>query len=150
MNFKLRSDINARTALVYGGAAFLLVFVGFRSIFATLDPDSIGLMTYLSIAALILEFFLLIIYAKSIYNLGPESGGGSQANTSDAASAVSRMDQESVNALTSAVAGLKDELRDHNNKIENLSDGVNKLVKGSVQKEIHKEISKILNKALDN
>ena len=106
MNFKLRSDINARTALVYGGAAFLLVIVGFRSIFATLDPDSIGLMTYLSIAALILEFFLLIIYAKSIYNLGPESGGGSQANTSDAASAVSRMDQESVNALTSAVAGL--------------------------------------------
>ena len=51
MNFKLRSDINARTALVYGGAAFLLVIVGFRSIFATLDPDSIGLMTYLSIPA---------------------------------------------------------------------------------------------------
>ena len=39
MNFKLRNDINARTALVYGGAAFLLVIVGFRSIFATLDPE---------------------------------------------------------------------------------------------------------------
>ena len=50
MNFKLRSDINARTALVYGGAAFLLVIVGFRSIFATLDPEHVGLMTYLSIA----------------------------------------------------------------------------------------------------
>ena len=46
---KIRSDINARTALVYGGAAFLLVIVGFRSIIATLDPDHIGIMTYLSV-----------------------------------------------------------------------------------------------------
>ena len=36
---KLRSDINARTAMVYGGAAFLLMIVGFRSIFATWDVD---------------------------------------------------------------------------------------------------------------
>ena len=71
---KLRSDINARTALVYGGAAFLLVIVGFRSIFATLDPDHVGLMTYLSIGALILEFCLLILYAQSIYNLGEDDG----------------------------------------------------------------------------
>ena len=149
MNFKLRSDINARTALVYGGAAFLLVIVGFRSIFATLDPEHVGLMTYLSIAALILEFVLLIIYAQAIYNLGPD-GGDSHASASDAAGAVSKMDKDSVSALTGAVAGLKDELRDHNKKIETLSDGVNKLVKGGVQKEIHKEISKILNKALDS
>ena len=42
---KLRSDINAMT-LVYGGAAFLLVIVGFRSILATLG-DHVGVMTYL-------------------------------------------------------------------------------------------------------
>ena len=150
MNFKLRSDINARTALVYGGAAFLLVIVGFRSIFATLDPEHVGLMTYLSIAALILEFVLLIFYAQSIYNLGPDGGGESYSTSASAAAgAVSTMDKESVSALTGAGAGLKDELRDHNKKIEALSDGVNKLVKGSIQKEIHKEISKILNKALD-
>ena len=58
---KIRSDINARTALVYGGAAFLLVIVGFRSIFATLDPDHVGLMTYLSIGALILEFCFVVV-----------------------------------------------------------------------------------------
>ena len=58
----IRSDINARTAMVYGGAAFLLVIVGFRSILATLDPDHVGIMTYLSIGALVLEFFLLILY----------------------------------------------------------------------------------------
>ena len=43
---KLRSDMNARTAMVYGGAAFLLMIVGFRSIIATLDPDHVGIMTY--------------------------------------------------------------------------------------------------------
>ena len=52
---KLRSDMNARTAMVYGGAAFLLMIVGFRSIIATLDPDHVGIMTYLSIGAIVLE-----------------------------------------------------------------------------------------------
>ena len=67
---KIRQDMNARTAMVYGGAAFLLVIVGFRSIVATIDPDHIGVMTYLSIVAILLEFVLLIFYAQSIYNLG--------------------------------------------------------------------------------
>ena len=58
---KLRSDMNARTAMVYGGAAFLLIIVGFRSVIATLDPEHVGVMTYLSIGALILEFCLLLL-----------------------------------------------------------------------------------------
>ena len=144
---KLRSDINARTALVYGGAAFLLVIVGFRSIFATLDPDHIGIMTYLSIGALILEFCLLILYAQSIYNLGPDDGHGS-ASGGEAAKAVSNMDQDAVASLASAVNGLKTELKGHNERMEALSSGVTRLVKGTVQKEIHNEVSRILTKAI--
>ena len=53
---KLRSDMNARTAMVYGGAAFLLMIVGFRSIIATLDPDHVGVMTYLSIGAIAVSY----------------------------------------------------------------------------------------------
>ena len=144
---KLRSDINARTALVYGGAAFLLVIVGFRSIFATLDPDHIGIMTYLSIGALILEFCLLILYAQSIYNLGPDDGHGS-ASGGEAAKAVSNMDKDAVASLASAVNGLKTELKGHNERMEALSSGVTRLVKGTVQKEIHNEVSRILTKAI--
>ena len=144
---KIRSDINARTALVYGGAAFLLVIVGFRSIFATLDPDHVGLMTYLSIGALILEFCLLILYAQSIYNLG-EDDGQSQASGGDAAKAVSNMDKDAVASLASAVNGLKTELKGHNERMEALSSGVTRLVKGTVQKEIHSEVSRILTKAI--
>jgi len=144
---KLRSDINARTALVYGGAAFLLVIVGFRSIFATLDPDHIGIMTYLSIGALILEFCLLILYAQSIYNLGPDDGHGS-ASGGETAKAVSNMDKDAVASLASAVNGLKTELKGHNERMEALSSGVTRLVKGTVQKEIHNEVSRILTKAI--
>ena len=82
---KLRSDMNARTAMVYGGAAFLLMIVGFRSIIATLDPDHVGIMTYLSIGAIVLEFFLLLLYAQSIYNLGPEDGSTSAASSGSVA-----------------------------------------------------------------
>ena len=144
---KLRSDINARTALVYGGAAFLLVIVGFRSIFATLAPDHVGLMTYLSIGAVVLEFCLLILYAQSIYNLGPDDGHGS-ASGGEAAKAVSNMDQDAVASLASAVNGLKTELKGHNERMEALSSGVTRLVKGTVQKEIHNEVSRILTKAI--
>ena len=96
---KLRSDINARTALVYGGAAFLLVIVGFRSILATLDPDHVGIMTYLSIGALVLEFFLLILYAQSIYNLGPDDGGSKVVSSGS----VADMDSKEISELTKAV-----------------------------------------------
>ena len=144
---KLRSDINARTALVYGGAAFLLVIVGFRSIFATLDPDHIGIMTYLSIGALILEFCLLILYAQSIYNLGSDDGHEGVSG-GEAAKAVSNMDKDAVASLASAVNGLKTELKGHNERMEALSSGVTRLVKGTVQKEIHNEVSRILTKAI--
>ena len=73
--------------MVYGGAAFLLVIVGFRSILATLDPDHVGIMTYLSIGALVLSFLANIMY--KIYNLGPDDGGGTQAVSS---SSVADMD----------------------------------------------------------
>ena len=144
---KLRSDINARTALVYGGAAFLLVIVGFRSIFATLDPDHVGFMTYLSIGALVLEFCLLILYAQSIYRLGPDDTPR-QSSGGEIAQAVSNMDNDAVASLANAVIGLKTELKGHNERMEALSSGVTKLVKGSVQKEIHNEVSRILTKAI--
>ena len=97
---KLRSDMNARTAMVYGGAAFLLVIVGFRSIIATLG-DHVGLMTYLSIGAIVLEFGLLLLYAQSIYNLGPEDKPqGGEASSSGGLSSASNKE---ISELTKAV-----------------------------------------------
>ena len=129
----IRSDINARTAMVYGGAAFLLVIVGFRSILATLDPDHIGVMTYLSIGALVLEFFLLILYAQSIYNLGPDEGGGSHASSGS----VADMDSKDISELTKAVV-----------QVAQMGEGLSNLAKGKMQEEIKKEVNEILSKAI--
>ena len=145
---KLRSDINARTAMVYAGAAFLLVIIGFKSIIATIESwEDVGILTYLSIFALVLEFALLILYAQSIYSLGP-SEGGSEKSGSEVAATVSSMDKGTASSLASAIDGLKDELRGHNDRMEKLSLGVNRMVKGTVQKEIQKEVSRILTKAI--
>ena len=130
----IRSDINARTAMVYGGAAFLLVIVGFRSILATLDPDHVGIMTYLSIGALVLEFFLLILYAQSIYNLGPDEGSGqSQVSGGE----LSNMDSKEISELTKAVI-----------QVAQMGEGLSNLAKGKVQEEIRKEVHEVLSKAI--
>ena len=126
----IRSDMNARTAMVYGGAAFLLIIVGFRSIIATLDPDHIGVMTYLSIGALVLEFFLLILYAQSIYNLGPDSGAESHAS-------VGNLDGKEISELTSAVI-----------KVAQMGEGLSNLASGKVRDEVRKEVNEILSKAV--
>ena len=127
---KIRSDMNARTAMVYGGAAFLLVVIGFRSINATLDPDHIGVMTYLSIGGLVLEFFLLMLYAQSIYNLGPDGGGESHAS-------VGNMDSKEISELTAAVI-----------KVAQMGEGLSNLASGKVRDEVRKEVNEILSKAI--
>ena len=127
---KLRSDMNARTAMVYGGAAFLLIIVGFRSIIATLDPDHVGVMTYLSIGALVLEFCLLLLYAQSIYNLGPDGGGESHAS-------VGHMDSKEISELTKAVI-----------KVSEMGEGLSNMAKGKMRDEIKKEVNEILSKAI--
>ena len=127
----IRSDMNARTAMVYGGAAFLLIIVGFRSIIATLDPDDVGVMTYLSIGALVLEFCLLLLYAQSIYNLGPDGGGESHAS-------VGNMDSKEISALTKAVI-----------KVAEMGEGISNMAKGQMREEIKKEVNEILNKAIE-
>jgi hypothetical protein len=129
---KLRSDMNARTAMVYGGAAFLLMIVGFRSIIATLDPDHVGVMTYLSIGAIILEFFLLLLYAQSIYNLGPDDGGSIPSS-----GGVADMDSKEISELTKAVV-----------KVAQMGEGLANFAKGKVQEEIRKEVNEILSKAI--
>ena len=127
---KIRSDMNARTAMVYGGAAFLLIIIGFRSIIATLDPDHIGVMTYLSIGGLVLEFFLLMLYAQSIYNLGPDGGGESHAS-------VGNMDSKEISELTAAVI-----------KVAQMGEGLSNLASGKVRDEVRKEVNEILSKAI--
>ena len=146
---KIRSDMNARTAMVYGGAAFLLVIVGFRSVLATLDPDDIGFMTYLSSIALILEFSMLLLYAYTIYNLGPDGGDSHGSSSGGPGTAIiADMDKKGLAALTRAVDELQTELKSYNDKMEEMSASITNLVEGQVREEIKKEVNEILTKAI--
>ena len=58
-------SFNKKTAMIYGGAAILILVVGIRSIFLT--SDELGFLSYFTIGAIVLETILLIIYAKAIY-----------------------------------------------------------------------------------
>ena len=109
------------------------MIVGFRSIIATLDPDHVGIMTYLSIGAIVLEFFLLLLYAQSIYNLGPEDGSTSAASSGS----VADMDSKEISELTKAVV-----------KVAQMGEGLANFAKGKVQEEIRKEVNEILSKAI--
>jgi len=132
---KIRQDMNARTAMVYGGAAFLLVIVGFRSIVATIDPDHIGIMTYLSIIAILLEFVLLIFYAQSIYNLGADEGGDGHSEPSS--KSVASMDSKELSQLTAAVI-----------KVAEMGEGLSNLANDKLREEVKKEVNEILSKAI--
>ena len=131
---KIRQDMNARTAMVYGGAAFLLVIVGFRSIVATVDPDHIGIMTYMSIFAILLEFVLLIFYAQSIYNLGADEGGESHGSPS---SNIANMDSKELSELTTAVK-----------KVAEMGEGLSNLANERLREEVKNEVNEILTKAI--
>ena len=134
---KIRQDMNARTAMVYGGAAFLLVIVGFRSIVATIDPDHIGVMTYLSIIAILLEFVLLIFYAQSIYNLGAEEEGGGGDSHGKTSKNVATMDSKELSELTAAVT-----------KVAEMGEGLSNLANDKLRNEVKKEVNEILTRAI--
>ena len=61
-----KMNFSQKTALVYGGAALLILVVGTRSILLT--SDDFGALSYFTIGAIVLETILLFVYANAIYN----------------------------------------------------------------------------------
>ena len=76
---------------------------------------------------------LLLLYAQSIYNLGPEDGSGSAPS----GGGVADMDSKEISELTKAVV-----------KVAQMGEGLANFAKGKVQEEIRKEVNEILSKAI--
>jgi len=68
---KASSKVSTRTALVYTGAAILIVVVGLRTLLQMTD-EGFGLVEYITIGALGIEFSVLLLYAFTIYSAGKE------------------------------------------------------------------------------
>jgi hypothetical protein len=66
-NVKKGPDVQFATALVYWGAAFLVLILGFRAILETLELASLKMpITYLAVISLVAEFSLLLYYGNTI------------------------------------------------------------------------------------
>ncbi|MBN2008360.1 hypothetical protein JW960_03320 [candidate division KSB1 bacterium] len=74
------NKVNKRTAMVYAGAAFLIVVVGVRTLAQTMD-EGLNWIGYITIAALAVEFSLLLLYAYTIYQQPAETTGAPQTVT---------------------------------------------------------------------
>lgn len=74
-----------RTAYVYGGAAVLIVVVGVKTVLKTMGIEG-EWMSFITLAALGLEFFLLLLYAITIYQDAEELRGPVPAQAAPQAS----------------------------------------------------------------
>ena len=77
---------------------------------------------------------MLILYAQSIYNLGPDEG---VVESSASSGSVGNMDSKEISELTKAVI-----------QVAQMGEGLSNLAKGKVQEEIRKEVHEVLSKAI--
>ena len=98
------------TALVYAGAALLVLVVGIRSIFLT--SDELGLLSYFTLGAVVVETVLLLYYAYTIYYRKEESESDEEHTFQlDMSSMENKIDE-----LNQSIKGLNDKILN----IENL------------------------------
>jgi len=62
----------SRQALVYSGAAFLILVTGLRTVLQVAE-EGFGIIEFVTIGALLVEFSLLLLYAFTIYQAGKET-----------------------------------------------------------------------------
>ena len=146
--------MNKKTALVYGGAAVLIVVFGVRTLARTIEgfEDYEGALTLVTGLALILEFSLLMMYAYSIY-IQPDSLGSTSANqvlssNTDHQPAVDKLDNinSNLNDFTDQMEEVKNHLAIHNAQIEKLNENLGDIFNEQLDNKIKEQLSKLLRK----
>lgn len=146
--------MNKKTALVYGGAAVLIVVFGVRTLARTIEgfEDYEGALTVVTGLALLLEFSLLMMYAYSIY-IQPDASGSTSVNqavsdNSDLQPAIDKLDNinSNLNDFTDQIADVKNHLSIHNEQIEKLNENLGDIVDEQLDNKIKEQLSKLLRK----
>ena len=147
--------MNKRTALVYGGAAFLIVVFGFRTLARTIEGWEFleDLLTPVTIFALLLEFSLLAMYAYGIYvqpdspdgYAGAGGGGGASADITPALDKLENINT-TLNDFTDQMAEIKEHLANHNEQIENLNEKLEDLVDEQLNEKVKSILSSMIRK----
>ena len=150
-------------ANVYKGAAFLILIVGCKTLIQTLDvfeiPDFISIILwFISLAAIIVEFILLIKYANFVSS---QKVTNSESNTANLTNSIdgNKIDGliQSNNSVIDALresskrqADSAEQIKKHTDAIIKIGDGLDSLVSSEVDRKVKDAISRLISQNLKN
>ena len=147
--------MNKRVAYVYGGAAFLILVFGFRTLARTTELNLDVYLTPVTIVALLAEFCLLVYYAYGIYHEPTDSGPVSTGRVSgtkstDLKPALNKLDEvnTTLGNYASQLTEIKDHLATHNEEIKNLNGSIESLIDEQLGEKVKKILTDIIGKKL--
>ncbi len=156
------SKYPTRQALVYSGAAFLIVIVGLKTVL-NVNEEGFGLIEYLTIGGLALEFSMLLLYAWTIYTAGKEAY---KQTLAEEAAAEEEQEEEDIfeispqdipefvdvmatfasksGKLSTQIAENNLLLKNQAEELKKVTEGMNKLIDEQVSLKVRQEIQRIL------
>jgi len=159
----------SRQALVYSGAAFLILVTGLRTVLSVVE-EGLGFVEYVTIGALAIEFSLLLLYAFTIYQAGKETfkitleeeaealakgaegataGQIPQGNFTISSADVPEIAAE-INKFTSQAGKLIDKLAKNAEQSEQLNKHIQELADEQINVRVRSEIQRLLNTNLSS
>lgn len=153
----------SRQALVYSGAAFLILVTGLRTVLSVAE-EGMGFVEYVTIGALAVEFSLLLLYALTIYQAGRETflmtleeeaaemdgtakpEDGSPAPVKEFAVKSSDVPEVAleINKFTKQASILIDKLAKNAEQSENLNQHLKELADEQINTRVRNEIQRLL------
>lgn len=137
-----------RTAYVYGGAAILIVVVGLKTVLRTQGIEGEWL-SYITLAALLLEFFLLILYAATIYGDAKELASPEPVTASTPVSKEILDDFAGIESkLLEAVGELKDtkeSIKLNAERLDMINNRLEEITEDSIRQKVKSEVQRLLN-----
>lgn len=149
--------IRIATPAVYSGAAFLILLVGVRTLLLTTD-EGFGTIGKFTLGAILFEFFLLLLYAWTIYiqtdkevTITPEIKNINFKPLKDDINNLEiSMNQISGNLkeIQNEFVRQQDDIRVHTKTLESINTNLETLRSEELKKQISEQIKEILENAL--
>ena len=141
-----------RTAYVYGGAAVLIVVVGVKTVLKTMGIEG-DWMSFITLAALGLEFFLLLLYAMTIYQDAEELRGPvAEAATPQGSSGVEVQKftelQEQMNEAIGEIKATKDSMALQAERLDQINQNLEQITDANVRQKVKDELQHILSSVI--
>lgn len=149
-----------RQALVYSGAALLIVIVGLRTILSVAE-EGFGVVEYMTIFGLGLEFSMLLLYAWTIYSAGKEAFNMAEKeektaeieetkpfeiSPKDIPELISKISifADRSSEIANQLSTSQEAIIQHSKELHNFNEQLNKLLDEQVSLRVRQEIQRLL------